>query len=44
VEKLKDRGVLTKDTHDVVIRLAPPFVVTPEDLEWALEQVRAVLA
>lgn len=41
-ERLKDRGVLCKETHEMVIRLAPPLVVTREELEWVLEQFRAV--
>src|SRR5579863_6155362 len=39
-EKLKDLGVLCKETHDYVIRLAPPLIVTQEDLAWAVGQVR----
>jgi ornithine--oxo-acid transaminase len=42
-EALKERGVLAKETHEQVIRLAPPLVIALEDLEWALAQVRAVL-
>jgi ornithine--oxo-acid transaminase len=38
------RGVLAKDTHGSTIRLAPPIVVEPEDLDWAVEQLEAVLA
>jgi ornithine--oxo-acid transaminase len=41
-ERLKDTGLLCKETHDYVIRLAPPLVVTREDLEWALTQIRQV--
>jgi ornithine--oxo-acid transaminase len=41
-ERLKDAGLLCKETHDYVIRLAPPLVVTREDLEWALTQIRQV--
>lgn len=43
-EALKERGVLAKETHEHVIRLAPPLVISREDLDWALEQVAAVLA
>jgi ornithine--oxo-acid transaminase len=43
-EALKERGVLCKETHDTVIRLAPPLVVSRDDLAWAVEQVRAVFA
>jgi ornithine--oxo-acid transaminase len=41
-ERLKDLGVLCKETHDHVIRIAPPLVTSREDLEWALEQFGAV--
>jgi ornithine--oxo-acid transaminase len=34
------RGLLCKETHDFVVRIAPPLVVTREDLEWALAQIR----
>jgi ornithine--oxo-acid transaminase len=40
---LKERGVLAKDTHGTVIRLAPPLVITREALDWALERVAEVL-
>jgi ornithine--oxo-acid transaminase len=42
-EKLKQRGVLCKETHASVIRLAPPLVIEKADLVWGLEQIRAVL-
>jgi ornithine--oxo-acid transaminase len=41
---LKNRGLLCKETHAHTIRLAPPLVVTREQLDWAVEQVAAVLA
>lgn len=43
-EKLMDRGVLVKDTHGSTIRIAPPLVISKEDLDWGLEQLRAVLS
>jgi len=43
-EKLLARGVLAKDTHGSTIRLAPPLVVSANDVDWAVEQVAAVLA
>lgn len=43
-ERLQELGLLCKETHDHVIRIAPPLVVEREDLEWALEQVRAAFA
>ena len=38
------RGVLAKDTHGSTIRLAPPLVVTEEDLLWAVDRLADVLA
>lgn len=43
-ERLMDRRVLVKDTHGSTIRLAPPLVISKEDLDWGLDQLRAVLA
>ncbi|MCF3133901.1 ornithine--oxo-acid transaminase [Streptomyces olivochromogenes] len=43
-ERLMDRRVLVKDTHGSTIRIAPPLVITKEDLDWGLDQLRAVLA
>lgn len=42
-EKLMGRGVLVKDTHGSTIRIAPPLVITKEDLDWGLEQLGDVL-
>ncbi|MCW2944091.1 MAG: ornithine aminotransferase [Actinoallomurus sp.] len=42
-EKLMERGVLAKETHETTLRLAPPLVVTQEDLDWALDHLEAVL-
>ncbi|WP_405768081.1 ornithine--oxo-acid transaminase [Actinacidiphila glaucinigra] len=43
-ERLLERGVLVKDTHGSTIRLAPPLVIAKEDLDWGLDQLRAVLS
>ena len=43
-EKLMARGVLVKDTHGQTIRMAPPIVVRATELDWAVEQLRLVLA
>ncbi len=43
-ERLMDKGLLCKETHHSVIRFAPPLNITDEELEWALERIRAVLA
>jgi len=41
-EKLKDKGLLCKETHAVVIRFAPPLVITKEELDWAFEKVKEI--
>lgn len=43
-EKLLARGVLVKDTHGQTIRIAPPLVIRGTELDWAVEQLRVVLA
>jgi ornithine--oxo-acid transaminase len=42
-ELLMQRGVLAKDTHGSTIRLAPPIVISQEDLDFAVDQLEAVL-
>lgn len=42
-EALLGEEIVTKETHKQVIRLAPPLVITRDDLEWALERIRKVL-
>jgi ornithine--oxo-acid transaminase len=42
-QRLAERGVLTKDTHGTTIRLAPPLVITQEDLDWGLDQLEEIL-
>ncbi|MFS0894299.1 ornithine--oxo-acid transaminase [Microbacterium sp. 179-I 3D3 NHS] len=43
-EKLLARGVLVKDTHGQTIRIAPPIVIRATELDWAVEQLKVVLA
>lgn len=43
-EQLKEEGLLCKETHDTVIRFAPPLVISNEDLDWAIERVKKVLS
>ncbi|HEY9365209.1 MAG TPA: ornithine--oxo-acid transaminase [Agromyces sp.] len=43
-EKLIARGVLVKDTHGQTIRIAPPLVIRATELDWAVEQLKVVLA
>ncbi len=42
-ERLMAAGVLAKDTHGTSIRLAPPLVITQDDLDWSLDQLEQVL-
>ncbi|MCX6537631.1 MAG: ornithine--oxo-acid transaminase [Acidobacteria bacterium] len=42
-ERLKDEGLLCKETHDHVIRLAPPLVITREEIDWAFERIKKVI-
>ncbi|MCM3783068.1 ornithine--oxo-acid transaminase [Neobacillus mesonae] len=41
-EKLMEKGLLCKETHETVIRFAPPLVITDQELDWAMEQIEAV--
>jgi ornithine--oxo-acid transaminase len=42
-ERLLAKGILTKDTHETVIRFAPPLVIERAQLDWAIERFREVL-
>ncbi|MBN2715913.1 MAG: ornithine--oxo-acid transaminase [Deltaproteobacteria bacterium] len=42
-EKLKEHGLLCKETHEMTIRFAPPLIICDEDLDWAIAQIRKVL-
>ena len=42
-EALKDSGVLCKETHERVIRIAPPLVIGADEIDWALERIQKVL-
>lgn len=43
-EKLMTKGLLCKETHEHIIRFAPPLVITQQDIDWALERIEPVLA
>ena len=43
-ERLMELGVLVKETHENVIRLAPPLVVTEADLDWSIDQLETALS
>jgi ornithine--oxo-acid transaminase len=42
-EQLCKRGILTKETHQTVVRLAPPLIIRRDELDWALERIQDVL-
>jgi len=42
-EVLMDRGLLSKETHETVVRLAPPLIISREEIDWAVQQISAVL-
>jgi ornithine--oxo-acid transaminase len=42
-ETLKEKGLLCKETHDHIIRFAPPLIITQDQVDWALERIDAVL-
>jgi len=40
---LMERGLLSKETHSTVVRLAPPLVIGKDEIDWAVTQIREVL-
>ncbi len=42
-EKLQEEGILVKETHETVLRFAPPLIITRDELDWAIERVFKVL-
>lgn len=42
-ERLKDEGMLCKETHDQVVRFSPPLVIDKDTIDWALARIRKVL-
>ncbi|MGI9102835.1 MAG: ornithine--oxo-acid transaminase [Terriglobales bacterium] len=42
-EALKEEGILCKETHDRVIRIAPPLVITRDEIDWAFDRIKNVL-
>lgn len=43
-EALMEKGLLCKETHDTVIRFAPPLIIKKEELQWAITQIRDVFS
>ena len=42
-EALKEVGILCKETHDRVIRIAPPLTITREEIDWAFARIRRLV-
>ncbi len=42
-EKLKDEGILCKETHEHVIRFAPPLIITKDEIDWAVARIKKVV-
>ena len=42
-EALKEEGILCKETHDHVIRIAPPLIIQREEIDWAFDRIRKVI-
>ena len=42
-ETLMEEGLLCKETHDYVIRFAPPLIISQEDLDWAISKIKKVM-
>jgi ornithine--oxo-acid transaminase len=42
-EALKEEGILCKETHDKVVRLAPPLVITKDEIDWAFDRIKKVV-
>lgn len=42
-EALMERGLLSKETHTTVVRLAPPLIISKAEIDWAVTQIREVL-
>jgi ornithine--oxo-acid transaminase len=42
-EKLKEKGLLCKETHDHIIRFTPPLIITQDQVDWALERIETVI-
>jgi len=41
-EKLKEKGLLCKETHNHIIRFAPPLVIKKDEIDWAMDKIAGV--
>ncbi len=42
-EALKNEGILCKETHETIIRIAPPLVIERDEIDWAFDRIAKVL-
>ena len=42
-EALQEKGILCKETHEHVLRVAPPLVIKKDEVDWAVERLEVVL-
>ncbi len=42
-EELKGRGILVKETHNYVLRFAPPLIITKDEIDWAVNHIESIL-
>jgi len=43
-EKLKEAGALRKETYEMMIRIAPPLVITKQEIDWVVERIMMCVA
>jgi len=43
-ELLRDKGILCKETHEMVLRFAPPLIISKEELDWAFDIIRDIFS
>jgi ornithine--oxo-acid transaminase len=43
-DELRDAGILCKDTHQNVVRFAPPLVITKDEIDWAMDRIEPILS
>jgi ornithine--oxo-acid transaminase len=43
-DALRDAGILCKDTHQNVVRFAPPLVITKDEIDWAMDRIEPILS
>lgn len=43
-EKLKEKGLLCKETHNHIIRFSPPLVIEKDEIDWAMDKIAGVFS